>query len=66
MYNHLKLYLKRHAIIYMMDKLQGKIAELEENIKKDETLGKDASQKRTFLLEYKNNFYDYYCKIQDQ
>ena len=64
MYNHLKLYLKRHEIIYMLDKLQTKIKQLEESIQIDKTDGVDTSKKEEFLSMYKNNFYNYYCQIQ--
>ena len=64
MYVHLKLYLKRHEIIYMLDKLQTKISQLEESIEKDKSNGLDVSKKTEFLLLYKSDFYNYYCQMQ--
>jgi hypothetical protein len=66
MYDHLKLYLRRHEIIYMLDKLQMKINQLTESIKTDNEAGVDTSKKEAFLSAYKNEFYDYYCQIQKQ
>lgn len=66
MYNHLRLYLKRHAIIYMMDRLQEKIETLKISIEKDEKNGINTTKKRQFLIEYKSVFYDYYCQIQSE
>ena len=65
MFAHLKLYLKRHEIIYMLDKLQCKIEELTASIQTDKLSGIDTSKKEDFLSMYKNDFYDYYCQIKN-
>lgn len=66
MYNHLKLYLKRHSIIYMMDKLQSKICELEDSIENDKKNGLDTQKKEQFLEVYYKNFFKYYYQIQNK
>lgn len=66
MYKHLKLYLKRHSILFMMDKLQQKIDESEINISTEKNAGIDTTQKEQFLSYYKSVFYDYFCEIQQQ
>lgn len=66
MYNHLRLYLKRHSIIYMMDKLQSKIIELEKSICDDKTNGIDVSKKESILVTIKSQFFDYYCQVQKE
>ncbi len=66
MYNHLRLYLKRHSIIYMMDKLQSKITELEKSICDDKTNGIDVSKKESILVTIKSQFFDYYCQVQKE
>ena len=66
MYDHLKLYLKRHAIIYMMDKLQNKIIELGKSISDDKTHGIDVGKKEVVLSTIKSEFFDYYCQVQKE
>lgn len=66
MYNHLKLYLKRHSIIFMMNKLQEKICKLSISIENDKKLGINTFQKEQFLSDYQKMFYDYYCQIQKE
>ena len=65
MYNHLKLYLKRHAIIYMLDKLYKTIEELKESIITDKSKGVDVTIKEQVLSDYKDDFVDYYGKIRN-
>lgn len=66
MYNHLKLYLRRHTIIFMMDKLHNKITELENSISNDKTYGIDTRKKEAILATIKSDFFDYYCQIQKE
>lgn len=57
---------KRHAIIYMMDKLQNKIIELEKSISDDKTHGIDVGKKEVVLSTIKSEFFDYYCQVQKE
>lgn len=63
MYNHLKLYLKRHSIIFMVEKLLVKRNELEESIAKDVKKGIDVSIKEQTLLALDNEFFSYYGQL---
>lgn len=64
MYIHLNLFLKRHAIIFMMEKVQGKIEELNVYIKIKEENGQDTENEKILLKELKSTFYEYYCDFQ--
>ena len=66
MYDNLKLYLKRHSIIYMIDKLQNKIKELETSINKDKNAGIDSQKKKELLDIVKADFINYYLAIQSE
>lgn len=63
MYNHLKLYLKRHSIIYMVEKLGSKRNELRNSIAEDEKKGIDASIKRQALIAIDDEFFSYYGQL---
>ena len=60
MYNHLKLYLKRHSIIYMVEKLNDKRKDLKASIDKDLKNGIDVSVKQEILMDIDNKFFSYY------
>lgn len=66
MYTHLKLYLKRHEIIYMIDKLIEKRKELEQNIEEDKAVGKDVSKKEQVLIELDKDFFSYYSQLRSE
>ena len=63
MFNHLKLYLKRHEILYMMDKLLAKIDQLKESIEVGKQDGKDVSDEEKILNECNASFVNYYGLI---
>ncbi len=65
MYNHLKLYLRRHSIIYMLDKLQEKMFELNNAIEKDKANGVDVSKKEAALNLVRKDIVEYYTLIQE-
>lgn len=66
MYEHLKLYLKRHSAIFMMEKLVAKHDELNESIAKDIKKGIDVSAKKQALLALDNEFFSYYGRLRDE
>ena len=63
MYEHLNLYLKRHSIIFMVEKLRNKRKELKESIDVDIQKGIDVSVKRQVLCEINDSFFDYYDQL---
>lgn len=63
MYEHLKLYLKRHSIIFMVEKLKEKRAELKESIDKDIKKGLDVSVKKQALIAIDDEFFAYYDQL---
>ena len=66
MYNHLKLYLKRHSIIYMIEKLIEKRTELKESIDKDKKRGIDVSIKEKALFVLDDEFFSYYDQLRTE
>lgn len=64
MYDHLKLYLLRHSLIYMIDKLKMKREELNNSIEKDKIAGIDVSKKEKILLAIDSEFFYYFSKWQ--
>lgn len=56
----LHLYLKRHAIVYNVDKLNKKKKELEDSIAADKSAGRDCSKKEAGLQEVINAFFEYF------
>ena len=56
----LHLYLKRHAIIFNVDKLQAKVDELKNSITQDHLAGKDSHKKEAALQLVENDFFDYF------
>ena len=63
MYEHLKLYLKRHSTIFMVEKLKGKREELSASIDNDIEKGLDVSVKQQALLALDNEFFLYYGQL---
>ena len=64
MYNQMQLYLRRHSIIYMLDKLKQKRDELQISINKDKCKGKDTKDKESILQSIQNEFFEYYTEFQ--
>ena len=62
MWKTLRLFLKRHAIIFNVDKLQAKVFELEESIEQDRLIGKDCHKKEEALHLVQQDFFDYFAK----
>lgn len=60
MYNHLNLHLKRHEILYMMNKLWDKINQLKESIEISKQKGENVSDKEYILKECSDKFFNYY------
>ena len=56
----LRLYLKRHAIVYNVDKLQAKVNELEKSVEQDRTKGKNCTAKERALQLIERDFFDYF------
>lgn len=56
----LKLYLKRHAIIYNVDRLDKKREELKQSIDRDKEEGKDCDKKEAVLKVIERDFFDYF------
>ena len=56
MYNKMKLYLRRHSVIYMMDKLYLKQCELQNSINEDRNNGKNTKEKEVILQSIKKSF----------
>lgn len=63
MYEHLKLYLKRHSAIFMVEKLYKKREELKDSIEKDAEKGVDVSTKQQTLIALDNEFFSYYGQL---
>ena len=63
MYNHLKLYLRRHEIIFMLDLLKVKRDHLEVMINKEKLEGKDYSKKEAILNSLDKEFFNYYTQF---
>lgn len=64
MYSHLNLGLVRHKILYMIDKLNKEIADLEKSIESDKSNGLDADRKQELLNVLDREFRKYYCELQ--
>lgn len=58
MHSTLQLYLKRHAIVHNVDKLNRKRKELEASIAVDKRSGKDCSKKEAALQLVKKDFFE--------
>ena len=56
----LHLYLKRHSIVYNIDKLYQKRQELENSIEADKESGKDCSKKEAVLHLITKEFFEYF------
>lgn len=63
MYEHLKLYLKRHSVIFMVEKLKEKRDELKTSIDNDMKKGLDVSTKSQALLALDDKFFSYYNQL---
>lgn len=63
MYEHLNLYLKRHSIIFLVEKLRNKRKELKESVDVDIQKGIDVSVKQQVLCEINDSFFDYYDQL---
>lgn len=66
MYNKMKLYLRRHAIIYMLDKLSLKRGELKKSIDKDKEHDKNTEEKEAILRSIDDEFFKYYYEYNDE
>lgn len=62
MHNKMQLYLRRHSIIYMLDKLKSKRDDLQESINKDKSKGKSVAEKEMILQSIQNEFFAYYSE----
>lgn len=62
MYNKMHLYLRRHAIIYMLDKLISKRDELSKSINNDKCIGKNTRKKELILQAINDEFFKYYSE----
>lgn len=60
MYKMLQLYLKRHEIIYNLDRVEKEIDKLALSIRDDEKEGKDCSLKKEAYNILQNEFYNYF------
>lgn len=65
MYEHLNLGLKRHSIIFMLEKLEEKRNLLEKSIEEDNKRGIDASAKEKVLLIIDKDFFSYYRDLRN-
>lgn len=65
MYKELKLYLKRHEILYMLDKVYNRCCLLEEKINNDKKLGKNVDDIDSFYNELCRTFFSYYRQYAD-
>lgn len=63
MYEHLKLYLKRHSLIFMIDKLMAERNKLSDFIESEEKKGKDTSKLYRILKEVDDDFFTYYGQL---
>lgn len=63
MFKKMKLYLLRHPLIYMIDKLKQKREQLKSNIDKEKALGKDVNEKEEALKAINDSFFEYYDKL---
>lgn len=66
MYEHLRLYLKRHSIIFMVEKLDEKRNQLQKCIEKEKQKGVDVSAKEKALLIIDNEFFLYFKELRIQ
>ena len=60
MYETLKLYLTRHAIVHNVDRLTRKIDELKDSIAADKLIGKECSKKEAALQLIMMDFFEYF------
>lgn len=60
MHKTLHLYLKRHAIVHNVDKLQAKVDELKKSIDKDKLAGIDCRKKEAMLQLVSEDFFEYF------
>ena len=60
MCENLNLHLKRHAIVYNVDRLRQKLKELEDSIGVDKKNGVDCSKKEAVLEAVRNDFFKYF------
>lgn len=60
MCERLHLFLKRHAIVHNVDKLDRKIEELQKSIDADKLKGKDCTKKETALQLIEKDFFEYF------
>ena len=65
MYNELQLYLKRHMIIYNLDRLKESRNKLKQSILNDEVSGRDVSKKSLLLKSIDDEFFHYYNKWEE-
>ena len=63
MYEHLNLGLKRHSIIFMLEKLEEKRNRLKENIDEEKNRGIDVSAKEKALFLIDDDFFGYYREL---
>lgn len=66
MYNELKLYLKRHQIIYNLEKLKGKIEKLKEIITSKNVEDPEYVMLKDIYAELCVTFYDYYNLLNEE
>lgn len=66
MYHHLGLDLKRHEILYMMNKFKDKLDEYNEKLSNIKANGDEISEEQKDFNECLNKFYEYYVIMTNQ
>lgn len=63
MYSTLKLFLKRHEVIYNVERLEDARDRLKQNIEQEKSAGKDVNKKEALLLAIDNEFFIYFKQL---
>lgn len=66
MYEHLQLYLKRHSLIFMVDKLKEKRDELNDFITFERTCGRDTTKYDKILHAIDDEFFEYFSLLNQE
>lgn len=65
MYKTLKLFLRRHEIIYNVERLEDARNRLQTNIDQEKTHGKEVPQKEALLAVLDREFFDYFKQLKE-
>lgn len=65
MYKTLKLFLRRHEIIYNVERLEDARNRLQTNIDQEKANGKDVPQKEALLVILDREFFDYFRQLKE-